>query len=77
MTRDDQVARTFARPDAASRRRKRAAFLNWLAEGGLPDLTGPVEKPPPEGTHPSDAELGASRAEAEADDPAPPAPIPP
>jgi len=71
VTRDDQAAGTLTPPDAASRRRKRAAFLNWLAEGGLPDLTGPVEQPPPEGTHPSDAELGASRAEAEADAPAP------
>ncbi|WP_436801387.1 hypothetical protein [Streptomyces griseorubiginosus] len=25
-------------------RRKRASFLGRLAEGGLPDLTGPVEK---------------------------------
>ncbi|MFB6522073.1 type II toxin-antitoxin system VapB family antitoxin [Streptomyces sp. NPDC056401] len=24
-------------------RRKREDFLNWIAEGGLPDLTGPVE----------------------------------
>lgn len=29
----------------AIKRRKRASFLNWLAEGGLPDLTGPVEAP--------------------------------
>lgn len=27
------------------KRRKRASFLSWLAEGGLPDLTGPVEEP--------------------------------
>ena len=27
----------------AVKRRKRASFLSWLAEGGLPDLTGPVE----------------------------------
>lgn len=25
-------------------RRKREEFLNWIAEGGLPDLTGPVEQ---------------------------------
>ncbi|WP_369036634.1 hypothetical protein [Streptomyces adonidis] len=25
------------------KRLKRASFLGWLAEGGLPDLTGPVE----------------------------------
>ncbi|MFD3695743.1 type II toxin-antitoxin system VapB family antitoxin [Streptomyces sp. NPDC058646] len=24
-------------------RRKREDFLSWLAEGGLPDLTGPLE----------------------------------
>ncbi|MDQ1027253.1 hypothetical protein QF035_004835 [Streptomyces umbrinus] len=71
MTRDDQVTRTFAPPDAASRQRKRAAFLNWLAEGGLPDLTGLVEKPQPEGAHPSDAPLGASRGEADAPVPVP------
>ncbi len=27
----------------AIKRRKRASFLGWLAEGSLPDLTGPVE----------------------------------
>lgn len=26
------------------KRRKREAFMAWLAEGGLPDLTGPVER---------------------------------
>ncbi|MER7579325.1 type II toxin-antitoxin system VapB family antitoxin [Kitasatospora sp. NPDC097691] len=26
------------------KRRKGQDFLDWLAEGGLPDLTGPVEK---------------------------------
>ncbi|MFJ3217096.1 type II toxin-antitoxin system VapB family antitoxin [Kitasatospora sp. NPDC086801] len=26
------------------KRRKREAFMTWLAEGGLPDLTGPVDK---------------------------------
>ncbi|MEU9186937.1 hypothetical protein AB0D14_20785 [Streptomyces sp. NPDC048484] len=26
--------------------RKSASFLGWLAEGGLPDLTGPVDHPP-------------------------------
>ncbi|MEU8919882.1 type II toxin-antitoxin system VapB family antitoxin [Kitasatospora sp. NPDC048545] len=26
------------------KRRKREAFMAWLAEGGLPDLTGPVGK---------------------------------
>ncbi|MGO4461435.1 type II toxin-antitoxin system VapB family antitoxin [Streptomyces sp. M-16] len=29
-------------------RRKREEFLKWLAEGGLPDLTGPVEQSPAE-----------------------------
>ena len=26
-----------------TKRRKRASFLGWLEEGGLPGLTGPVE----------------------------------
>lgn len=30
--------------EEAVKRRKREAFMDWLAEGGLPDLTGPVEK---------------------------------
>lgn len=34
---------TNAAPEAAIKRRKRASFLGWLVEGGLPDLTGPVE----------------------------------
>lgn len=29
----------------AVKRRKRASFLNWPAEGGLPGLTGPVGSP--------------------------------
>ncbi|WP_455352672.1 hypothetical protein [Streptomyces sp. SYSU K217416] len=37
------------RADAAEReavkRRKRASFLNWLAEGGLPALTDPPTPP--------------------------------
>ncbi|MFI1710615.1 DUF397 domain-containing protein [Streptomyces griseoruber] len=43
------VAEVRAFPDGpgadedAIKRRKRASFLGWLAEGGLPDLTGPVE----------------------------------
>ncbi|MFH8936960.1 DUF397 domain-containing protein [Streptomyces griseosporeus] len=31
--------------EGAIKRRKRASFLGWLAEGGLPDLTGPIERP--------------------------------
>ncbi|MBA4866786.1 type II toxin-antitoxin system VapB family antitoxin [Streptomyces sp. PSKA54] len=40
-----KVATVNAALEDAIKRRKRASFLNWLAEGGLPDLTGPVEKP--------------------------------
>lgn len=29
--------------EEAVKRRKRESFFGWLAEGGLPDLTGPVE----------------------------------
>lgn len=38
-----KVATVNAALEDAIKRRKRASFLNWLAEGGLPDLTGPVE----------------------------------
>ncbi|MFF3687667.1 type II toxin-antitoxin system VapB family antitoxin [Streptomyces sp. NPDC002187] len=37
-----KVATVNAALEDAIKRRKRASFLNWLAEGGLPDLTGPV-----------------------------------
>lgn len=40
-----KVATVNAALADAIKRRKRASFLNWLAEGGLPDLTGPVEAP--------------------------------
>ncbi|MEV6010618.1 type II toxin-antitoxin system VapB family antitoxin [Streptomyces sp. NPDC051976] len=43
-----KVATVNAALADAIKRRKRASFLDWLAEGGLPDLTGPVE--PAEGT---------------------------
>lgn len=38
-----KVATVNAALADAIKRRKRASFLNWLAEGGLPDLTGPVD----------------------------------
>ncbi|MGW2043617.1 type II toxin-antitoxin system VapB family antitoxin [Streptomyces sp. NPDC001858] len=38
-----KVATVNAALEDAIKRRKRASFLGWLAEGGLPDLTGPVE----------------------------------
>ena len=38
-----KVATVNAALEDAVKRRKREEFLNWLAEGGLPDLTGPVE----------------------------------
>ncbi|GAB2881742.1 hypothetical protein [Streptomyces mayteni] len=34
---------TSAALEDVIKRRKRASFLAWVAEGGLPDLTGPVE----------------------------------
>ena len=40
-----KVATVNAALEDAIKRRKRASFLGWLADGGLPDLTGPVEKP--------------------------------
>ncbi|MEU6522490.1 type II toxin-antitoxin system VapB family antitoxin [Streptomyces sp. NPDC046924] len=40
-----KVATVNAALEDAIKRRKRESFLNWLAEGGLPDLTGPVEQP--------------------------------
>ncbi|BCL28855.1 type II toxin-antitoxin system VapB family antitoxin [Streptomyces aurantiacus] len=40
-----KVATVNAALEDAIKRRKRASFLDWLAEGGLPDLTGPVEDP--------------------------------
>ncbi|WP_255953134.1 type II toxin-antitoxin system VapB family antitoxin [Streptomyces odontomachi] len=38
-----KVATVNAALEDAIKRRKRASFLSWLAEGGLPDLTGPVD----------------------------------
>jgi Arc/MetJ family transcription regulator len=38
-----KVATVNAALEDVVKRRKRASFLGWLAEGGLPDLTGPVE----------------------------------
>ncbi|MFS8199385.1 type II toxin-antitoxin system VapB family antitoxin [Streptomyces sp. CWNU-52B] len=40
-----KVATVNAALEDAVKRRKRASFLGWLAEGGLPDLTGPVDHP--------------------------------
>ncbi|GJF28143.1 hypothetical protein KNE206_08430 [Kitasatospora sp. NE20-6] len=37
-----KVATVNAALADAIKRRKRESFLDWLAEGGLPDLTGPV-----------------------------------
>lgn len=46
-----KVATVNAALQDAVNRRKRESFLGWLAEGGLPDLTGPVE--PAEGAQPA------------------------
>ncbi|WP_405979310.1 type II toxin-antitoxin system VapB family antitoxin [Streptomyces sp. NBC_00158] len=40
-----KVATVNAALQDAVNRRKREEFLSWLAEGGLPDLTGPVDQP--------------------------------
>ncbi|MGW6916060.1 type II toxin-antitoxin system VapB family antitoxin [Kitasatospora sp. NPDC054939] len=40
-----KVATVNAALEDAIKRRRREEFLGWLAEGGLPDLTGPVEQP--------------------------------
>ncbi|WP_457459881.1 type II toxin-antitoxin system VapB family antitoxin [Streptomyces sp. TE5632] len=39
-----RVATVNAALEDAVKRRKRASFLTWPAEGGLPGLTGPVEE---------------------------------
>lgn len=44
-----KVATVNAALEDAVKRRKRASFLGWLAEGGLPDLTGPVDATPEQG----------------------------
>ncbi|MFC9297913.1 type II toxin-antitoxin system VapB family antitoxin [Streptomyces sp. NPDC057011] len=38
-----KVATVNAALEDVVNRRKREDFLSWLAEGGLPELTGPVE----------------------------------
>lgn len=37
-----KVATVNAALQDAVKRRKRESFLDWLADGGLPELTGPV-----------------------------------
>ncbi|MDH6112772.1 Arc/MetJ family transcription regulator [Kitasatospora sp. MAP12-15] len=41
-----KVATVNAALEDAVKRRKRALFLDWLADGGLPELTGPVREAP-------------------------------
>ena len=41
-----KVATVNAALEDAIKRRKRESFATWLKEGGLPDLTGPVEPHP-------------------------------
>jgi Arc/MetJ family transcription regulator len=41
-----KVATVNAALEDAIKRRKRQAFFDRLADGGLPDLTGPVESAP-------------------------------
>ncbi|MHA6762894.1 type II toxin-antitoxin system VapB family antitoxin [Streptacidiphilus sp. PAMC 29251] len=40
-----KVATVNAALEDVIKRRKRESFANWLKEGGLPDLTGPVDTP--------------------------------
>jgi Arc/MetJ family transcription regulator len=42
-----KVATVNAALEDAIKRRKRQAFFDRLADGGLPDLTGPSNPPPP------------------------------
>ena len=44
-----KVATVDAALADAIKRRKRQEFFDWLADGGLPDLTGPVETEPETG----------------------------
>ncbi|MFE7636643.1 type II toxin-antitoxin system VapB family antitoxin [Kitasatospora sp. NPDC057518] len=39
-----KTATVNAALEDAVKRRKRQVFTTWLEDGGLPDLTGPVEK---------------------------------
>ena len=58
-----EVATVNAALEDAVKRRKRASFLTWLAEGGLPGLTGqPVQRVAPPGTHSGDSWIGSSVA---------------
>ncbi|MCL2467979.1 MAG: type II toxin-antitoxin system VapB family antitoxin [Micrococcales bacterium] len=38
-----KVATVNAALEDAIKRRRRQEFFDWLADGGLPDLTGPIE----------------------------------
>ncbi|TDU04202.1 VapB protein of antitoxin of type II toxin-antitoxin system [Streptomyces sp. 846.5] len=40
-----KVATVNAALEDVVKRRKRESFASWLKEGGLPDLTGPVDNP--------------------------------
>jgi Arc/MetJ family transcription regulator len=40
-----KVATVNAALEDAIKRRKRESFADWLKEGGLPGLTGPVDAP--------------------------------
>ncbi|WP_369373578.1 type II toxin-antitoxin system VapB family antitoxin [Promicromonospora sp. Populi] len=39
-----KVATVNAALEDAIKRRKREQFFDWLDEGGLPDLTGPIQR---------------------------------
>ncbi|WP_329384089.1 type II toxin-antitoxin system VapB family antitoxin [Streptomyces sp. NBC_01351] len=47
-----KVATVNAALEDVVKRRDREEFLNWIAEGGLPDLTGPVEESAPAAVEP-------------------------
>ena len=39
-----KVATVNAALEDAIKRRKREQFFDWLSDGGLPDLTGPIQR---------------------------------
>ncbi|MFE3609487.1 type II toxin-antitoxin system VapB family antitoxin [Streptomyces goshikiensis] len=61
-----KVATVNAALADAVNRRRRQAFFDWLAEGGLPDLTGPVPPAagqPAEGADPKSADPKSATGE--------------
>ncbi|RSS39634.1 type II toxin-antitoxin system VapB family antitoxin [Streptomyces sp. WAC07061] len=59
-----KVATVNAALEDVVKRRKREAFFNRLAEGRLPDLTGPVEQPETPDVAPGEPPVPAVRDKA-------------